>query len=88
MVTLRYCYLTAGFKLNDNRHACAAVKDLGITYKHSVGQSISDSFEFWGCENVPDNLPESIEVVDWDPMERIGLGLSKEKAVELSRLYK
>tara|TARA_B100001057_G_scaffold71365_2_gene65569 strand:+ start:3598 stop:3849 length:252 start_codon:yes stop_codon:yes gene_type:complete len=80
--------MTAGIELNDNRNACEVVRELGITYKHSVPQSISDSFEFWGCENVPENLPESIKVVDWDPMDRVGNGLSKEKAEELSLMYK
>jgi len=84
---LRYCYITAEIKLKDNRHACEVVKDLGITYQHSVGQSISDSFEFWNCENVPEKLPESLKVMNKNPMERIGWGLSKEIA-ESIRDYK
>lgn len=87
MKTLRYDYMTAGFKLKDNRHASEVIQELGITYLHGVGQSISDSYEFWGCENVPDNLPESIKVMSWDPMKRIGWGLSGEKAKELSEIY-
>ncbi len=84
---LRYCYMTAGMKFNDNRHACEVMIDLGITYQYSVGQSMSDSFEFWNCENVPKNLPESLKVMDKDPMKRIGRGLSKETA-ESIRDYK
>lgn len=86
--TLRYCLLTAGIKLNDTRHAQAVMKELGITYKHAVPQSISDSWEFWGCENVPEDLPESIEVTSWNPMDRIGWGLNKETAEMLRDLYK
>lgn len=79
--------MTAGFKLKDNRHACEVVRSLGITYQLSVGQSMCDSFEFWNCENVPENLPESLEVMDWNPMKRVGWGLSKEEA-ESIRDYK
>lgn len=87
MVHLKYCYMTAGFKLKDNRNACEVMKDLGITYQYSVGQSMCDSFEFWNCENIPKKLPESISVMDLNPMDRIGWGLSKEKA-ESIRDYK
>ena len=84
---LKYCYMTAGMELKDNRHACEVVKSLGITYQYSVGQSISDNFEFWNCENIPKNLPRSLKIMDKDPMDRVGWGLSKETA-ESIRDYK
>ena len=84
---LIYCLMTAGINCKENRHAQAVMKDLDITYQHSVPQSISDNWEFWNCENVPEELPEFLKVVDWDPMERIGWGLSQERA-EAIRDYK
>jgi len=68
-------------------HPQKVMKELGITYQHAVPQSISDTWEFWNCENVPDDLPAFLEVKDWNPMDRIGWGLSQEKAEEI-RDYK
>ena len=87
MKTLRYCLMTAGVRCNENRHAQIVINELGIKYEHCVPQSISDSWEFWGCTEVPKDLPEYIKVVDWDPIKRIGRGLSPDKASELSELY-
>jgi hypothetical protein len=39
-----------------NLHAQDAMKKLGITYTVAVPQSIVDMWQFWGCENVPENL--------------------------------
>lgn len=64
-------------------HPQRVMKELGITYLHSVTQSISDTWEFWCCENVPENLPSGIEVKDWNPMDRIGWGLGQEMAEKI-----
>jgi len=53
---------------------------LGITYQHATPQSMGDQWWFWNCENVPEELPEHISKLNSDPMECIGLGLSKEDA--------
>ena len=63
------------------------MKQLGITYQHATPQSIGDQWWFWNCENIPDPLPSYLEVADWDPMECIGWGLSKEDAEKI-RDYK
>jgi len=44
------------------RHAQVVMKELGITYQHSTPQSIGDQFWFWNCENIPEKLPDYIEV--------------------------
>lgn len=88
MKTLQYDCMTAGLNFHINKNPCEVIKEIGITYKHCVPQSMFDSFEFWGCENVPANLPKYIKVVNWNPMKRIGNGLSKEKAEELFIIYK
>lgn len=72
--------MTAGLSCNENRHPQKVMKELGITYQISVPQSISDSWEFWNCQNVPDELPKYIEEKHWNPLERIGWGLSQEMA--------
>ena len=77
---LHFCMLTAGIDCKENRHPQLVMRELGITYQHSVPQSISDSWEFWNCENVPAELPPYLALRDWDPMKRIGWGLSAETA--------
>lgn len=76
---LRYCLINASMN-GEKRHPQEVMNGLGITYQHAVPQSISDSWEFWNCENVPEDLPKQLIPVDWNPMERIGWGLSQETA--------
>jgi hypothetical protein len=64
-------------------HPQKIMEELGITYQRAVPQTIGDSWEFWCCENVPDELPEGLTIKDWNPMDRIGWGLSKEDAEEI-----
>jgi hypothetical protein len=61
-------------------HPQEIMKRLGITYQHATPQSISDQWWFWNCENMPEELPPYLELTDWNPMEMIGWGLSKENA--------
>jgi len=65
---------------NEYKHPQEVMKELGITYKHAAPQSLYDSWQFWDCDNVPDELPPWIKIEDWDPMKFIGHGLSKEDA--------
>ena len=67
------------------KHAQVFMKELGITYKHAVPQSIADCWQFWCCE-VPDyiELPEQIESREINPIDFVGYGLSDEKAMELA----
>ena len=67
------------------KHAQVFMKELGITYKHAVPQSIADCWQFWCCE-VPDNiiLPEIISYSKVNPVLFVGYGLSDEKAMELA----
>ena len=48
-----------------NLHAQEVMKKLGITYTVAVPQSIADMWQFWGCENVPDNLHSFLKVTDY-----------------------
>jgi hypothetical protein len=70
-----------------DEHPQVMMKKLGITYQHATPQSIGDQWWFWNCENIPDPLPPYLEVSNWDPMECIGWGLSKEDAENI-RDYK
>lgn len=81
---LRYNYMTACIDCNDNRHAQTVMKELGIAYSHSTPQSMGDQFWFWNCDSVPDPLPEYLTVLDVDPMDCVGYGLSKEEAIEIA----
>lgn len=86
MTHLRFCMYTA-CKTGLVGHPQQIMKALGITYQHAVPQSITDSWEFWNCKNIPDILPSAIEIKDWNPMDRIGWGLSEEIAKKI-RDYK
>ena len=65
-------------------HPQIFMKKLGISYKHSTPQSIADQWWFWCCKNVPNNLPNNISVLEANPFECIGFGLSKEDAEKIS----
>jgi len=83
---LRYCMRTAEDE-GITGHPQLVIKDLGITYQHATPQSIGDQWWYWNCENIPEELPKYFTVLDLDPMECIGWGLSKELA-EMIRDYK
>jgi len=56
-VDLRFCDITA-YKEGSKGHPQLIMKELGITYKMAVSQSMGDQWWFQGCENVPDELPK------------------------------
>lgn len=84
---LKYYYPEAVMDFAEKRHAEEVLQELGITYQHCTMQSIADSYWFWNCENIPDNLPKFITPLNVDPMKFIGLGLSTETAEKI-RDYK
>ncbi len=47
-----------------NVHPQIAMKDMGITYKQAIPQSLGDQWWFQDCENVPDPLPLYLEVME------------------------
>ncbi len=77
---LRYDYMTASLDCSENRHACAVMQELGITYQHSTPQSLGDQFWFWNCKGIPDELPKYVTELKIDPMKAIGHGLSNQLA--------
>jgi hypothetical protein len=84
---LRFDLLWAAYNNVKQEHAQKVLKELGITYQHATPQSMGDQWWFWNCENIPDPLPPFLDVADWNPMEMIGWGLSKEDAEKI-RDYK
>lgn len=77
---LRFDLITAQMDCNEKRHAQEVMGELGITYQHATPQSISDSWWFWNCENVPAVLPPYLTELKAKPHDCIGWGLSKEQA--------
>lgn len=71
---LKVCLYTAP------KHAQLCLKELGITYQTAVPQSLYDSWWFFNCGNIPDELPEWITIFDVNPTDCIGHGLSPEMA--------
>lgn len=84
MKNLKLCLMDlyhAGIK----DHPQDVMKQLGIEYKQAVPQSISDSWWFFCCENIPEKLPKYLSSLNLHPMQCIGFGLSEEDAVRLSK---
>lgn len=64
-------------------HAQDHMESLGITYQLAVPQSMSDSWWFFNCENMPDPLPESLKFLKATPQQCVGRGLSQQNAQEI-----
>lgn len=83
--TISFCLRTAyesGFK----EHPQIVMKKLGIKYAEATPQSISDSWWFWSCENLPDPLPSFLNKISIQPRQAIGWGLDEETATRLEKL--
>lgn len=84
MKHLRLCLYTKLID-GDKRHAQRVIRDMGITYRYAVPQSIADQWWFLDCQNVPDQLPAFISRMDdFDPQKSVGYGLSQEMADALT----
>ncbi len=66
-----------------DEHPQVYMKKLGITYQIGVAQSIADQWWFFNCENIPEPLPEHLSILDIDPFDAIGYGLSKEDTQDI-----
>ena len=66
------------------QHPQKAMRELGITYKHCVPQSVYDCWCFFRCENVPDPLPPFLSVMNCSVHELVGHGLTAKEAEELA----
>jgi len=70
-------------------HAQKVMQRLGIKYLYAVPQSMGDCWQFYCCENIPDEIPAGDKgyfnlVHDYkDPSIGIGYGLSKDMADEI-----
>jgi hypothetical protein len=77
--------MISAFNNEVNKHPQLVMRELGIAYLYSVPQSMGDCWEFWCCENTPNELPSYLKEADWNPYNRIGWGLSEEMAKEIYR---
>lgn len=57
MINLIYSMQSADDHVKPPLHAQKQMKKLGITYKLAVPQSMYNSWWFFDCEGVPDQLP-------------------------------
>ena len=79
---LRYCFISAS-NCNEERHPQKVMESLGITYKGMTPQTIGDQLWYWGCENIPEELPEYLSDLDAEPLQWIGCGVSQELADQI-----
>lgn len=78
MTNLRFTALGAALSFNERRTLDEIMKDLGVTYTKSM--SVGSQTWLWGCNGVPDNLPGYMALLDVDPMNCIGVGLTEDEA--------
>jgi hypothetical protein len=74
------------FFTNVGGHPQEVMKRLGITYEIATPQSLVDRWWFWGCRNVPDELPDWLTVLPLSPREAVGHGLSMADALRLEAM--
>ena len=79
---LRYCFYSAN-DCNEKRHPQKVMQSLGITYKGVTLQTMGDQRWYWGCENVPEELPGYLSDLNADPLQWIGCGVTQEFADEI-----
>lgn len=73
--------LFGAYDAGENRHAQEIMTSLGIVRTYDVPQSVSDCWMFFGCDNVPAELPSYISIMnvqDFDAL--VGHGLNQEMA--------
>lgn len=54
------------YEMGINEHPQKYMKRLGITYKDSTPQSMTDEWWFFECENVPDPFPDCFRELKTD----------------------
>lgn len=82
MKHLSYCLTTAALDCGEPRHAQEVMKELGITYFHSVPQSITDSWQFYFCR-VPSGVKPLKFLQEFKPHFEAGWGLSEQDVAVL-----
>jgi hypothetical protein len=66
-------------------HPQELLRQMGITYQYAVPQSITDSWEFWSPENVPDKLPPMMNLSEADPGMWLNRGLSIDMIYDIKK---
>ena len=74
--------------VGEMRHPQVVMDELGIKYQHATPQSLFDCWQFWNCENVPDELPDYLQEKNIDPLDFVGYGLNQEMADAISKFTK
>lgn len=70
----------AAYKAGMNERAERIMLELGITYQYVTAHAIADQVWFWNCENIPDELPKYLTVLEADPWKYVGAGLTRLQA--------
>lgn len=86
-MTKRLFYsLQGAYEAGVRAHPQEDMKRLGITYYHAVPQTLFDGWDFWCCENVPEDLPEYLtKPKNDDPLAFVGGGLSHDMATLIAK---
>lgn len=56
-----------------NKHPQQVMRELGITYLYASPQTIGDCWWFWGCDNVPEQMPNNIKLLELHPSSDVSL---------------
>lgn len=80
MLHLRFC-MQGAYYAGETKHPKKVMEVLGIKYSHSTPQSMKDCWWFWNCDiDSLERLPEYLSLLEVDPMECVGFGLSQSGA--------
>ncbi len=64
MLKVIVSYLDMAYGGFEHKHAQTVMSDLGISYERAVPQSMTDCWVFYGCSNIPEDLPSYVRVVE------------------------
>lgn len=63
----------------------AVMASLGIKSIQFTPREFDEAWWFWGCTKIPDELPDYVTPHIVDPFDYVGLGLSHEDALRISK---
>lgn len=67
-----------------DRHPQTIMEDLSVKYQIATPQTAADQWWFWNCENIPDPLPVFLSILDANPSDMVGFGLSQQEAESIA----
>lgn len=68
----------AAMHKDSHKHALDVIKELNVVYRAGVPQYLGECWIFYGCENIPEQLPACVTVSDMNDRDFIDSGIRQE----------